>query len=420
MIQAWQPPLNRRPFDGFDDKDASRVSVRDFFSVTGALGLHGARGAPGTAAWRHFATDIAAHRPERSQNLKEFRMSRLTGLLAAAGIMMLAASGAPAAGSAPLYHLVTTIPLGGSIKWDYLHFDGPSDRVYVSHGAEVTVVDLATDKVIGQLRPLPGSHGISVDPRTGLVYADSAVNSDVLAFNPKTFKPVASAPVLLDADGINYDPASQQMYVSGGDGEGLTPVSTHGVKAAPKIFLGTSTEFHVADGQGNEYVNLDDASQIVRIDSKTNTVLARWPVAPCVDPKGLTMDRTTRRLFASCGNGLAVVLDADTGKVITSLRIGSGTDAAAFDPVNHRFFASSGDGLLTVVDEKSPDEFVTLGMVKTAPGARTMAVDPANGEVFLVTADVTATTPPAASDPTGHPKYSFAPGSLKLLIFAPG
>jgi DNA-binding beta-propeller fold protein YncE len=132
------------------------------------------------------------------------------------------------------------------------------------------------------------------------------------------------------------------------------------------------------------------------------------------------MDRTTRRLFASCGNGLAVVLDADTGKVITSLRIGSGTDAAAFDPVNHRFFASSGDGLLTVVDEKSPDEFVTLGMVKTAPGARTMAVDPANGEVFLVTADVTATTPPAASDPTGHPKYSFAPGSLKLLIFAPG
>jgi DNA-binding beta-propeller fold protein YncE len=324
---------------------------------------------------------------------------------------------AAAPAQAALYHLVKTVKLGGGIKWDYLAFDAPSDRLYISHGDEVTVVDGSSGAVIGELASLPGSHGIAVDPASGLVYADSADDSDVVAFDPKTLKPVASAKVLLDADGINYDPFSKQMFVSGGDGNGLTPVSTVTGKPAKDIALGTSPEFHVADGAGAEFVDLVDAGQVARIDTKTNTVTARWGLGGCVHPKGVAIDPVASRLFVSCANGVAVVLDSGDGEIVATLPIGKGTDAATFDPAKKRFFSSNADGTLSVVAELGADKFNVLANVKTAPGARTMAVDPITGRIFLVTARVTKTIPPA--DPTDHPHYVFAPGSFRLLIFDP-
>jgi DNA-binding beta-propeller fold protein YncE len=332
-------------------------------------------------------------------------------------VALTAASGGAAPAASPLYRLVQTIPLGGGVKWDYLDFDPASGRVYVSHGDEVTIVDARRDKVIGELTDLPGSHGIAVDPQSGLVYADSAGRSVLVAFGPKTLAPVASAPVLDDADGVSYDPFSRLIFVSGGDGDGFTPVSTVTGKALPKIDLGTSPEFHVADGRGSIYVDLVDTGQIARIDSQTGKVTAAWPVAPCVHPKGLAIDPVSRRLFASCANGIGVVVDADSGRVLTALPIGKGTDAARFDARRKRFLASNGDGTLSVIGERGPDDFVLLGAVTTAPGARTMALDPVSGRVFLVTATVTKIIPPAA--PGDHPHYVYAPGSLKLLIFAP-
>jgi len=323
----------------------------------------------------------------------------------------------PPAQAAPLYRLAAVIPLGGGVKWDYLHFDAATNRVYVSHGDEVTVVDAGRGRVAGQLTGLPGSHGITVDPATGLVYADSADKRELVAFDPRTLRAVASAPVLTDADGVTYDPFSRQIFVSGGDGDGFTPVSTVTGKAARIIALGSSPEFHVADGKGSLYVDLVDASRIARIDTATDAVVASWPVAPCVHPKGLAIDSATRRLFASCANGVAVVVDADSGKVLTSVPIGKGTDAARFDPSHHRFLSSNGDGTLSVVAETGKDEFTLAAVVPTAPGARTMDVDPATGRVFLVTASVARTIPPAF--PADHPRYVFAPGSLRLLVFAP-
>jgi len=317
----------------------------------------------------------------------------------------------------PLYTLTATIPLGGAIKWDYLHFDSPTARLYISHGNEVTVVDTRHEKIIGALKNLPGSHGITVDPATGLIYADSAANSTLVAFNPQTLQPVATAPVLPDADGVTYDPFSKQIFVSGGDGDGFTPVSTATKKSAPTIALGSSPEFHVADANGSLYVDLVDANQISRINTTTNTITANWPVAPCQHPKGLAIDPATKTLFASCANATAVLLNAGTGKILTSFPIGKGTDAARFDPSHHRFLSSNGDGTLTIIAEPAPKKFVLISTQKTKPGARTMDVDPKTGRIFLVTARILKTVPP--SNPSDHPHYIFAPNSLELLVYDP-
>jgi DNA-binding beta-propeller fold protein YncE len=331
--------------------------------------------------------------------------------------LLLAAAFAGAAQARALYRLTASIPIAGADTWDYLVFDQPSDRLYISHGDQVTVVDGKTWHAVGALTGLPGSHGIAVDPRTGLVYADSAGRGLLVWFDPKTFQPLGSAKVPPDADGVNYDSFSRQIYVSGGDSDGLTPVSTVTGQAAPTIALGASPEFHVADGKGSEYVDLADADQIARIDSLTNKITARWPLGPCRRPKGLAIDPASRRLFATCANGLAVVVDADRGDLLAVLPIGKGSDAARYDKAQDWFLSSNGDGTLTVVAPHGPDGFAALGNVKTALGARTMAVDPRTGRVFLVTATVTGTIPPKTAGDHAH--YVFAPGSFTLLVFDP-
>jgi 4-phytase/acid phosphatase len=327
---------------------------------------------------------------------------------------LLAAALSLAAGFAqaqPLYQLAQTIPLGGATKWDYLHFDPATQHLYVSHGTEVTVVDPAAGKVIGALTGLPGSHGIAIDPQTGDVWADSAERRLAIAFDPKTFAPLASVPVVLDADGMAYDPASKQIFNTGGDGMAITPINPATRSAAPDIALGGSPEFLAADGAGSLYDNIEDLSQVVRIDTRTDKIIARWKLATCTHPKGMAVDGPARRVFASCASGVMVVLNADTGALLATLPIGQGTDAAAFDPVRHLAFASAGDGTLTVVAE-SPAPHV-LGVVRTARGARTMAVDPVSGDLFVVTADVAGTVP-------GEPTHSkFLPGSLHVLVYAP-
>lgn len=332
----------------------------------------------------------------------------LAALLATAAVL-------PAAAQTPLYHQVASLKLGGAAKWDYLRLDAPRHWLFISHGTTETVVDTRTLKVVGELKSLDGSHGLVVDPVSGLIWADSAQKSLAIAFSPKTFKPVAQVKVLEDADGMTYDAASKTIFVSGGDGNGFTPINPATKTAYPDIALGSSPESHVADGKGNLYVAMIDAGTIIRIDTATRQIIATWPTTGCTKPTGLALDEAKRLLFASGRGGTLDVLNADTGAVVATLPIDKGTDAAAFDPVRHRAFSSNGAGTLSVVDDSATPKL--LGNVSTQKGARTVAVDPASGDVYTVTATITGTTPPTT--PGGHPHYVFAPGSLTLYVYAP-
>lgn len=331
-----------------------------------------------------------------------------------AALLIAAAGAVPAAAQKPLYHLIATVKLGGATHWDYLHFDGATHRLYISHATEVTVVDTLTDKVIGALDVTAGSHGIAVDPATGDVWADSAAQRLAIAFDPMTFKPLARVPVVLDADGMAYDPYSRQIFVSGGDGQALTPINPATRQAAPDIALGGTPEFFAADGAGRLFVNIVDQNRIVEIDTATDKILASFAVAPCLEPTGLAIDVAKKIIFSSCHGGEMIAM-SEQGRILAVLPIGKGTDAAAYDPVRKRAFAATGSGTLAIVSDAGAIR--EIGRLRTPLGARTMAVDPQTGELFTVTATVTHSTP--AAGPMGHAHFTFAPGSLKLYVYAP-
>ncbi|NNM56843.1 YncE family protein [Acidocella sp.] len=335
-----------------------------------------------------------------------------TGLFAA-----LACAASPAAQAAPLYHLVQSVPLGGAAKWDYLHFDAPSDRVYISHGTELTVVDARTGAIAGHVTGLAGSHGVAIDTAAGLGFADSSQNRMISVFSLKTLAVSARVPALEDADGMVFDKPSGQVFTVGGDASADLVLDGATQRQVATIALGGSPESQVSDQAGAIFVDLKNKNELARISTRTGAITGRWKLPGCEGPTGLAIDRARHVLFATCQNARMAVVNGDTGAMLANLPIGKGTDSAAFDPVRKLAFSSNRDGTLSVIAEVSATKFAVLPPVETEPGARTMAVDPATGRLFLVSATVQSATPP--KQPNAAPFYTFLPGSVRLLIYAP-
>jgi DNA-binding beta-propeller fold protein YncE len=174
-------------------------------------------------------------------------------------------------------------------------------------------------------------------------------------------------------------------------------------------------EFAADDGAGQIYVNIESKpGQMVVIDSRTLKVKATWGLTGCNSPTGLAIDRTAHRLFSVCDDKVMAITDAQSGKQVARVTIGEGPDAAAFDATRKLVLSSNGEGTLTVVKQESADAYRVAETVKTQRGARTMALDPASGKVYLATADFGP--PPAATAEQPHPRPAAIPGSFTLLV----
>ena len=330
-----------------------------------------------------------------------------------AAIAGLAFAGAAHAQPAPAYTITKTVPLGAPDRWDYVVVDAPSHRVYVGHSDRVCVIDGRSGAALGAVEGLAGVHGVAVSAANGRGYTDDGMAGMAIPFDLKTFKTGTRIKAEDDADAIALDPKTGHVFVIDGDTGKITVIDPVANKAITTIAAGGKLEYAVADGAGMLFVNDQSAHEIVRIDTATNKVLGRWPMAGCTDPRGLAIDLAGKRLFSGCGNGVMIVTDAVTGKTVASLPIGKGSDATGFDPKRKRAFSSNGgDGTLTVIQEKDPNSFSVTATIKTAVTGRTMGVDAETGRVFIAAADVDPT--PQAN---GRPKA--VAGSLKLLFLDP-
>jgi DNA-binding beta-propeller fold protein YncE len=330
-----------------------------------------------------------------------------------------------AAAATIAYHSSRSVPLGAPDRWDYLVYDSPSHRLYVSHGDRLTVLDARDGSILGQVKGMPGgTHGIAISHAAGLGYTDDGRAGEAVAFSLKTLKIVKRLPAAADADAVTIDPTSGHVFVVDGDPGLLTVIDPKPDRVVATVHVGSKLEFVVPGDNGKIYVNGVEKREIFRIDTTTNRVDATWPIPQCEAPHGLAIDTSSHRLFSSCENGRLVVVNADTGATVATVPIGQGSDAAAFDPARRLAFSSNGaDGTLSVIREMDADTFTPAATIKTALSARTMSLDPASGRLFLVAADTTARAMAAsrAARKAGRRGPSpFVPGSARLLIFDPG
>jgi YVTN family beta-propeller protein len=314
------------------------------------------------------------------------------------------------------YHVAKTFKLGGEGGWDYLTVDSKARRVYISRGTHVMVVDADSGALMGDIPGTNGVHGIAIVPDIDKGFISCGRDNSVTIFNVKTLKVLGAAPTGKNPDAIIYDPASKRIFTFNGSSNDTTAIDAATGKVAGTIALGGKPEFAVADEKGHVFVNIEDKSEIIQFDANKLAVENHWPIAPGEEPSGLAIDRKHRRLFSVCSNKLMVVVNADDGKVVTTLPIGAGTDAAAYDPETGYAFSSNGDGTLTVAHEDSPDKFTVVDNVATLRRARTMALDPKTHQVYTVTAEFG--TAPAATAQTPRPRAPMVAGSFTLLVLS--
>jgi DNA-binding beta-propeller fold protein YncE len=321
----------------------------------------------------------------------------------------------------PSYHLLKKYSFGaaeGSTReyFDYITVDSAARRVYLSHGTEIKVIDADSGALIGNITGLKQDHGVAVASEFGRGFITDGGQGKVIIFDLQSLKVTGEAKADQDADSVAYDPASKRVFVMNGDPHSATVIDAKSGSVVGTIDLGGGPEFAVADGNGTVYVNIEDKSELVAIDSRTLKIKSRWPLAPAGTPTALAMDVAHHRLFSAGRNPqMLVVLDSESGKVLQSFPISAGVDAAAYEPATGLLFVSTREGMVHVFHEDSPDKFSEAETIKTEYGAKTMGLDTKTHNIFVDTADFGPAPAPTAERP--HPQRAAIQGTFHVLVY---
>lgn len=315
-------------------------------------------------------------------------------------------------GSGQTYHIADRWMIGGQGGWDYLVVDGAAHRLYVTHNSRVEVLDTTTGKVLGAVTGMKSTHGVALDPDGKTGYISDGAGNAVVVFDRSTFATEATIPAGTNPDGIVYEPVTKTVWAFNGRSHDASVIDVAARKVIATVPVGGKPEFPAADGNGNVFVNIEDKNEILKLDAKTHTGLAHWPLG-CDSPSGLAYDAAGHRLFSVCDGGKMVVTDSQTGKVLATPGIGDSPDATGYDARRKLAFSSNGDGTLTVVDASKPS-YPGVQTLKTEKGARTMALDEATGRVYLVTAKFGPAPAPTPASPRPRPKIE--PDTFGVLV----
>jgi DNA-binding beta-propeller fold protein YncE len=309
------------------------------------------------------------------------------------------------------FRIINTFHIQSGGGWDYIAVGPGNNRLYVSHGTQVNILDETTGDSIGVIENTTGVHGIAFDKEHGKGFTSNGRINSVTVFDLTTNKVMAQiVGAGQNPDAILYDPFSKKIITCNGRGKNLSIIDPVENRLLDSIDVGGKPETAVSDGAGKLFVNIEDKSEIVQVDLNKRTVVARWPLAPAEEPSGLAFDNKTHRLFAGCSNKLLAVVDALSGKLVATVPIGDGCDGVAFDLTTKNIYSSNGEGTLSVLNETSVDKIEPVTTFATKRGARTITVDQGTHLIFLPTADFE----PQSNPPQGRPKM--IPGTFQVLV----
>jgi DNA-binding beta-propeller fold protein YncE len=311
------------------------------------------------------------------------------------------------------YRLLQTIPVAGEEGWDHPTVDTDARRLYVTHGTHVAVIDVDSGNLVGKIENTPGAHFTVIDPELNRGFISNGGAARLTIFNTKTLETIGEVKSTGENPGPTvFDPATRRIFTFNLNSNTATVVDSKEGKVVGAFDLGGKPELVGTDSKGSVFVNLVQKNVVLQIDSRQMRVAQTWPVAPCVGPRTLAVDQQNGRLFIGCANRRMVILDSNNGSVIGSLPIGQGPDDSAYDPGTGLVYISNGDGTVSIIRQESPDHYNVLETVKTASGARNMALDLKTKKIFLPLSD---REPPTAQNP--NPRGNVIPGSFRVLVF---
>jgi DNA-binding beta-propeller fold protein YncE len=315
------------------------------------------------------------------------------------------------------YKIVQKIHLEGEGFWDYLFADDASGILYVSHSKVVHVVDMNTGKSVAAITDVNGVHGIAVAAEFNKGFITNGPDNNVTVFSLKDYSILEKVAVTgSNPDAVIFEPFTKTIITWNGRSSNASVIDPKTDKIIQTINLPGKPEAAVSDNKGKVFVNIEDKSEVCMINVKTWKVEQTWSISPGEEPSGLALDNENHRLF-SATDKLTVVLDAETGKVITTLPTGGRVDGAAFDSGLKRVYISCGDGELTVIQEVNPDSYKVIANIPMQTGARTISVSAKTHRIYLSTAEFGPAPEKTADNP--NPRPTVKPGTFTVIAVDP-
>ncbi len=328
------------------------------------------------------------------------------------------------AGAQPFYRLESAVTMKSAApSWDYVRFEPARAYLFIGRRADgLTVYDTKGGKIVCTIENSIGANAATLVPEFDRGYT---VNGDgsTTVFRLSTLQTLGRVELGDAADNAFYEPVSKQLAFTLGDSQEVVFVAAPTGAVVGRLKTAShNLDGAAADGKGALFVAQRDRNSVVRLDVGRRAITAEWPVKGAEEPTGLAFDPATRRIFVGCRGRQPVlaVLDADTGRVVTTVEIGRGNDGVIFDSETRKIYTSNGvDGNLVIYDQLDADTYRLSEATTTRPYARTMALEPKSKKVFLVTAE--GTVDPAKKVNRGpapfYPNVYF-PDTFVLLTYS--
>ncbi len=283
--------------------------------------------------------------------------------------------------------IVADVPLtGNATRFDYQSLDLQSGRLYIAHLADdmLTVFDIKTQKVVGDVKDLKRVHGVIAVPELHRIYASATGTNELAVIDDQTLQVVARVPAGEYPDGIAYAGNEGKLYVSDLRGKTDTVIDAKTNKVVTTISLNAPAGNTQYDAETNRiFVAVHKLNSIIEIDPKTDKIVGTYPLAGCEDSHGLLIDGENRFAFAACeGNAMLAMFDLAAKKLLAVYPVGDDPDVLAFDADLKRLYVSAESGVLTIFDEKK-NALETVGRAFYAAKVHTVAVDSTTHRVYL-------------------------------------
>jgi YVTN family beta-propeller protein len=314
-----------------------------------------------------------------------------------------------AAANGTAYRVIETIagPDGG---YDYVSVDSAAQRLFVAREYGVMAIDLRTRKVIAKLIEGDDLSAVLIIPDSNLLLTTNWGANTATLLDRHTGAATAQIATGKQPDAALFEPSARQVWVMNGASRDISVIDVAKARVVATIPLGGKPEAATTDGKGTVYVNIEDTAEVAAINVASHTVVRRYRLVDCVEPTGIAYDAVTDVLMSACHNGVVRLLAAADGRDRGAVTVGQDADGAIFDGVRRLAYIPCNDGTLTIFSLDPTGRASAATQVKTARGARTAALDPTTGRLYLPTADFT-------KDEKGEPVRT--PGTFRVLVVGP-
>jgi len=294
--------------------------------------------------------------------------------------------------------LVQTISIPGvEGRFDHLAVDLKGKRLFLAAQAHrsVEVFDLAAGKRIHSIEGIGAPHAERYVPALNelLVSIGDEAEGALKILKGDTFDTLATFKILVDADGITYDPVTQYVYIeNGGKDAGNTEyclvsvIDTANRKNIGDIRVdGAELEAMAVEHSGTRlYVNMKTLKQVGIIDRNKRQVISTWPIPGAGVNTPLALDEMHHRLFVGAREPAEVVVfDTDTGKIIAKIPCVGEADDMFYDEARKRIYVTGDEGFISIIAQADADHYESMAKLRTRPGARNSLFVPELGRFFV-------------------------------------